>query len=165
MSKEPDIELGITITADDSNFIDSINACELAENQLVRKWDRDSRRLHSEMSRVVRSIRGVVRLVQEVFSAFGIALDPVAEAFLGMIMTTMTSILTIHRTLEASSMGLAAAVTIGLSLGAIELSMANFIRTQQGFDEAKEMIRHASSIVDATLAISLPLTFGGGYYY
>lgn len=155
----------VQVFADLSPFNKDMDAAEARENAFVRKWDRDSRRIHSEMSRVFRAIRGVMRTVQASFDMIGIALTPVAEAIIAAIGTTLTSILTIHRSLEAGTMGIAGAATIGLSVIAIDLAIMNVINTQAGFDDAQMQIQNASRLVDSLIAISLPGTFGGGYYY
>jgi len=132
---------------------------------VVKKWDREERRIHSQMSRVIRGIRGVMGLVRNIIHAFGGVLDPVQEALIMSIMTTMTSILTIHRTLEASTMGIAGMVTVGLSLAAIAMSFANLSLTIAEMDKARATMQDAEAIIQSAISMALPATFGGGYYY
>ena len=110
------------------------------EAEMIKKFDR-------AVIGMMNTMRGLTALFRSTLAYFGLTLDPIQDAILMSIQTSLTAALAIHRTLEASTLGISGAVTIGLSMLAITMSVAAIGQASSGMADAKAQTDRAIGIM------------------
>lgn len=121
----------------DEAFRDRINKDQMLLDEFTRKEAAVRKKFHASIRGMMNTMRSLTGLFRMTMSYFGQTLDPIQEAIVTSIYTSLTAILAMHRALEASTVGVAGVVTIGLSALAMGMSIVAIGAAHAGMADAK----------------------------
>ncbi len=137
----------IPIIVDSAEAYAEFNALQAKLDDFARKEVAMVKRFDRAVLGMMVTMRSLTSLFRGVLTYFGLTLDPIQDAILMAIQTSMTAALAIHRTLEASTMGLSGVVTIGLSVLAITMSVAAIGQATAGMADARAQTDKAALLM------------------
>lgn len=137
----------INIEANSQNYRREVEDFEKTVNDFSAKWARIRRQIKSQAREIVGIIRAGIRTWRATLRFFGLTLDPVQEAVVSAVVTSLAGILAIHRMVEAGSMGFSAVATIGLSAASIALSIVAIAEAVRGIEASKQQLARADSLI------------------
>ena len=117
-------------------------------NEFVKKFAKAQEETERGLMRTMRGAQKVMSLISQSLSAWGITLDPLANALMAAIGASITSVLAIHRVMEAGTGGAAAAFTVGWSIAAIAAAGAGTVMVAAGMNEVKATSDRIQAIAD-----------------
>jgi hypothetical protein len=116
-------------------------------DKVVRDWSLARAIVMRQIYQVRMAIGGIVTTFTAVLSIMGQTLTPIQTALVQMIQTTLQSILTVHRMIEAGSMGVMSVLTIAMSVSAIALSAMAYNAAIEGTETAQALYAQAQQAV------------------
>ncbi|GAF84420.1 unnamed protein product [marine sediment metagenome] len=140
-------KLTIPVVADTMLAEASIKDLNRQLDSFTSKEARVRRDFTKSVRGMMNTMRSLAGLFRSTMSYFGQTLDPVQEAILTSIYTSLTAILAMHRALEATTVGVAGAVTVGLSMLAMGMSIAAIGAAQSGMDDARAQTDRAMNLM------------------
>lgn len=139
----------ISVELDTTQAEADITRIEHQTDAVVEKWARDEREIQRSILRLNAGIRGIVGVIRNAYRMVGVTLDPVQEAVVNMITTTLGSILAMHRAMEAGSLGIAGIYTVGASIASIAIAGAAMTQAIAGMDESRKALDNAQALLDS----------------
>lgn len=137
----------IPLVVDSSEVYAEFNALQAKLDDFARKEVAMVKKFDRAVLGMMVTIRSLASVFRSVISYFGFILDPIQEAILMAIQTSMTAALAIHRTLEAATLTLSGVVTIGLSVLAITMSIAAIGQATAGMADARAQTDKAALLM------------------
>ena len=128
---------------------EKVKIAEAKRNKIVRDWARTERTIDQQIARLNLRVNATINTIRVVYRAFGNSLTPIQDALVNAILTTLAAALSIHRTLEAATLGVAGVITIGLSVTSVSLSLVAIQAATEGMNESKAAVDRAQAAIDS----------------
>lgn len=142
-----DGDVNIKVNVDMSQVDSEMSRVAHQSRQVVKEWGWTRTVIMQQIQNTRMAIGGLVTTFTAVLGAFNVAVTPIQTALITMIQTSLQSLLTIHRMMEAGSMGMGAGITIALSIAAIGTSALAFQAVNQGMEDVSAQYQKANTAI------------------
>lgn len=151
----------LQILADYSQTRSEMAAVQGEVDNTVRGWSLAKAKIKQEIGGIMRTMYGVVGTYRAMLTYFNISLDPIQESIIVGIQTSLMAAMTIHREMEAATLGLAGVVTIGLSLISIAMAAQAVMMATMGMDDARAQTQKSITLMTNMQATISTMTWFG----
>jgi hypothetical protein len=156
MGEAGPVEVGADITPCEEAVADCQKQIDGAEEERQKTMVVTS----TSMRHVARAMIGVVGITTSIFEAIGITLDPVGQALIGLITSTISALSSMSVALAAG--GITAAMATVTAAAAIYLATVTLAGAVSGIDTSKSELRQAQNLL-RMLHSSVTLFRAGGW--
>lgn len=145
VSSHDEFMIGVMLDTNEAEA--QLNVLQVKLDEFARKEVAMVKKFDKAVIGMMVTIRSLTTLFRGVLVYFGLTLDPIQDAIIMAIQTSMTAALAIHRTLEAATLTLSGVVTIGLSVLAIGMSIAAIGQAHAGMADARASTDRAALLM------------------
>ena len=143
-----DEQVKITILADTTQLDSEIENKKGQIDALTSEWRARRLEINRGISSTISVINSSLMLYKRMLGFMGRSLDPVQESIVTSIMTSLNAALTIHRTMEAATLGLSGVLTIALSATTLAMSLQQIHETITQLDASRSRLEQAEDRID-----------------
>jgi len=123
-------------------------------DEIGSRWQRVKLKIKSESRKLIYSLQGLVNLARNIFSSFGMSLDPMGEALLGVISAVIASAISMQFAYAAG--GPVGWAMMALSALALTVAIGQQVNAARGIDEAKQAASESLAVLTSLQSIFTP---------